>query len=128
MRKTFQTDKAPGGVAPLSTLTVGSGLVFLSGLTALDPVSRALEGDAAAQADKTLRIAADVLADYGLTMDDVLRCTIYLKDMKDFGAVNPIYASHFNAPYPARTCVQVAALPLGALVEIEMVAENNKED
>ena len=124
MRKTFQTNKAPGGVAPLSALTVGGGLVFLSGLTAMDPVTGTIEGDAAAQADKALQIVEDVLTDYGLTMDDVLRCTLYLRDMGDFSAVNPVYASHFNEPYPARTCVEVAKLPLGALFEIDIIAED----
>lgn len=128
MRKTFQTNKAPGGVAPLSAITVGGGLVFLSGLTAMDPVTGMIEGDAAAQADKALQIVEDVLEDYGLTMDDVLRCTLYLRDMGDFSAVNPVYASHFNEPYPARTCVEVAKLPLGALFEIDIIAEDKKED
>lgn len=128
MRRTFQTNKAPGGIAPLSALTVGGGLVFLSGLTAMDPATGTIEGDAAAQADKALRIAEDVLKDFGLTMDDVLRCTLYLGDMRDFSAVNPVYAAHFNEPYPARTCVEVAKLPLGALFEIDIIAEEKKED
>ena len=128
MRRTFQTNKAPGGVAPLSALTVGGGLVFLSGLTAMDPATGTIEGDAAAQADKALRIAEDVLKDFGLTMDDVLRCTLYLGDMRDFSAVNPVYAAHFNEPYPARTCVEVAKLPLGSLFEIDIIAEEKKED
>jgi 2-iminobutanoate/2-iminopropanoate deaminase len=128
MRKTFQTNKAPGGVAPLSALTVGGGLVFLSGLTAMDPVTGTIEGDAAAQADKALQIVEDVLKDYGLTTDDVLRCTLYLRDMGDFSAVNPVYASHFNEPYPAHTCVEVAKLPLGAMFEIDIIAEDKKED
>lgn len=122
MRKTFQSDKAPGGLAPLSTLSVHNGLLFLSGLTAIDPVTGALEGDAAAQAGKALDIIKNVLEDYGVTMDNVLRCTIYLRNMADFAKVNEVYASRFNAPYPARTCIAVAELPLNALVEIDIIA------
>lgn len=122
MRNTFQSIMAPGGLAPLSTLTVCNGLIFLSGLTAIDPNTGTLDGDAAQQADKALKIIEDVLADYGSDMDNVLRCTIYLSDIDDFAAMNEVYQRHFNAPYPARTCIEVAKLPLGALIEIDVIA------
>lgn len=121
-RKAFQSDKAPGSLAPLSTLTVHNGLIFLSGLTAIDPNTGRLDGDAAQQTDKALSIIENVLADYGSDMDNVLRCTIYLSDMEDFTSVNEVYEHHFGAPYPARTCIEVAKLPLGALIEIDVIA------
>lgn len=121
-RKTFQSDKAPGGLAPLSTLTVHNGLIFLSGLTAADPNTGELDGDAAQQTGKALSIIENVLADYGSNMNNVLRCTIYLRDLKDFASVNEVYARCFSEPYPARTCIEVAKLPLGALIEIDVIA------
>lgn len=121
-RITFQSSEAPGGLAPLSTLTVHNGLLFLSGLTAIDPNTGKLAGDAAQQAGKALSIAKNILADYGSDMDNVLRCTIYLSDMRDFASVNEAYARHFSAPYPARTCVEVSKLPMGARVEIDIIA------
>jgi 2-iminobutanoate/2-iminopropanoate deaminase len=122
MRKTFDSQKALSGTAPLSTLTEYRGLVFLSGVTAIDPVTGTLEGDSARQAEKAMGIIRDILEDYHLNMDDVLRVTIYLKDMKDFQSVNAVYSNILRAPYPARTCVEVAALPLGALVEMDVIA------
>ena len=102
MRKTFQTNKAPGGVAPLSALTVGGGLVFLSGLTAMDPVTGTIEGDAAAQADKALLIVEDVLKDYGLTMDD-------MKEFRQMGALTPGHPE-----YGHTVGVEATTGPLGA--------------
>lgn len=122
MRKTFDSGKALSGAAPLSTLTEYRGTVYLSGVTAIDPVTGRLEGDAAAQAEKALGIAEAILADCGMSMDDVLKATVYVKDMADFQAVNAKYAAAFRAPYPARTCVEVSALPMGALVEVDLIA------
>ncbi len=121
-RNTFQSAKAVGGIAPLSTLTEYNGVLFLSGVTAIDPATGVLEGTAAEQAEKALSIISDILEDYGTSMDCVLKATIYLSDMNDFKAVNEVYAAHFNAPYPSRTCVEVSKLPMGACVEIDIIA------
>lgn len=98
-------------------------LVYLSGQVGIDASTGGLaDGGTAAQADHALRNVAAVLEAGGLTMADVLKANVYLTDMNDFAAMNAVYARHFDAPFPARTTVAVAALPLGARVEIEVVA------
>lgn len=120
--KAFQSQKALQSVAPLSTLTEHNGTIYLSGVTAIDPSTGVLEGDIEAQAFKSLNILRDILEDYGSAMENVLKVNLYLNDMEDFNKVNGIYTQFFSAPYPARTCVQAAKLPMGALIEIEVIA------
>lgn len=127
-RITFQSDKAFSGAAPLSTLTEHNGTLYLSGVTAIDPTTGTLTGSAVEQAKKALAIIRRILEDYGSGMDDVLRATIYLKDMDAFQEVNAVYAASFDAPYPARTCVEVARLPMNALVEIDIIAAKNGKE
>ncbi len=91
-------------------------------MTAIDPKTGELHGGAAEQAAKALGIICDILDDYGMSEADVLKATIYLTDMAAFPAVNQAYRSCFSASYPARTCIQAAKLPAGALVEIDIIA------
>jgi 2-iminobutanoate/2-iminopropanoate deaminase len=111
-----------------STLPYSAGIrsgdhVFLSGQTGVDPATGALvEGDVAAQAEQIFKGLARVLAAAGLSLGDVVKCNVYLTDIGDFQAMNAVYARQFEAPYPARTTVAVAALPGGARIEIELVA------
>jgi 2-iminobutanoate/2-iminopropanoate deaminase len=117
---------APGAVAvgPYSHAVTSGGFVFLSGQTPLDPATgRLAEGDIGAQTRQCLTNLGAVLGAAGLGFDDVLECHVFLLDMGDFAAMNAVYAEHFTAPYPARTTIGVAALPLGARVEIRMVAQ-----
>ena len=109
MRKTYNSPGSSVNVLPFSTMTEFGGLLFLSGVTA------------AGQAVTALNKIEAILKDAGRSLDDVLKVTVYLKDMGTFGEVNAVYRSAFNAPYPARTCVEVAALPMGALVEIDVI-------
>ena len=116
---------APGAVAvgPYSHAVASGGFVFLSGQTPLDPMTgRLAEGDIGDQTRQCLANLGAVLAAAGLGFDDVVECHVFLVDMADFAAMNTVYAEHFAAPYPARTTIGVAALPLGARVEIRMVA------
>jgi 2-iminobutanoate/2-iminopropanoate deaminase len=116
---------APGAavVGPYSHGTVGDGHVFLSGQTPIDPATGALvEGTIESQTRQCLANLAAVLTAGGLDFDDVVKCNVYLTDMADFAAMNSVYAEHFDDPYPARTTIGVASLPLGARVEIEMIA------
>lgn len=100
------------------------GALFLSGQTPIDPSNGALVGgDVAAQTAQVFTNLKSVLAAAGRTFDDVVKVNVYLIDMRDFAAMNDIYATVFTAPYPARTTVAVAGLPLGARVEIELVAQ-----
>ena len=99
------------------------GWVWTSGQVALDPATGDMVGsDAAAQADRALANVKAILLAAGAGLDAVVRATVYLTDMDDFSAVNAVYARYFPADYPARACVQVSRLPLGALVEIDAVA------
>lgn len=117
------TPDAPAAIGPYSQAVVHGGLVHCSGQVALDPSSgEIVAGGVAAQADRALRNLAAVLEAAGSSLGQVLKCNVYLVDMADFAAVNEVYASHYGSHRPARACVAVAALPKGALVEIDCVA------
>jgi 2-iminobutanoate/2-iminopropanoate deaminase len=116
---------APGAAAvgPYSHAVRAGDLVFLSGQTPLDPATgKLVEGGIAAQAGQCLDNLLGVLAAAGLGPDDVVKVNVFLTDMADFAAMNEVYARRFARPYPARTTIGVAALPLGARIEIELVA------
>ena len=115
---------APAAVGPYSHAVRSGGLVFCSGQVALDPESgRLVEGDVAAQARQVFENVRAVLGAAGLGLDAVVKATVFLSSMDDFGAVNAVYADAFGGHRPARSTVAVAGLPLGALVEVEVVAE-----
>ena len=110
-------------VGPYSHAIDTGQLVFLSGQTPLDPQTGTLvEGGTGQQTSRCLDNLVAVLSAAGLTTDDVVKCNVYLTDMDDFAEMNRAYASYFTQPPPARTTIAVAGLPLGAHVEIEMVA------
>jgi 2-iminobutanoate/2-iminopropanoate deaminase len=118
-----KTDKAPGAIGPYSQAVKSSGWVFTAGVIALDPASgEMIGGTIQDQAHRVLQSLKGILEAGGGSMDHVVKTTIYLTDLKDFAAVNEIYGQYFNRPFPARSTVQVAALPKGAAIEIEAVA------
>ena len=118
-----RTGEAPAAKGPYSQGVAMDGWVWTSGQVALDPATGDMVGsDAAAQADRALANVKAILQAAGAGLDAVVRATVYLTDMDDFSAVNAVYARYFPADYPARACVQVSRLPLGALVEIDAVA------
>lgn len=123
-RSTVTDPHAPEPVGPYSHAAARTdGTLFLSGQTPIDPATGALvEGDVAQQTRRVFANLDSVLAAAGRSFDDVVKVNVYLVDMSDFAAMNEVYATVFAAPYPARTTVAVAALPLGARVEIELVA------
>ena len=123
MAKEIATSKAPAAVGPYSqALEVGQ-FVFASGQIPLDPVTQTIKGETAAeQAEQVFTNIEAVLAEAGLSMSNVIKSTVFLTDLNDFGAVNEVYAKHFVKPYPARSCVEVSALPKGAKVECEVIA------
>ena len=117
------TDRIASPVGPFSPGVRAGEWLFLSGQVAQDPsTGRLVEGNAAEQAAQIFRNVSAVLRAGGKTLADVVKVSVFLTDMRDFQAVNAVYAQHFEAPYPARTTVAVAALPLGATVEIDLVA------
>lgn len=110
-------------IGPFSHAVHAGEMVYLSGQTGTDARTDALvPGGVAAQTEQVLRNLGAVLKALGLGFDHVVKCNVYLTDMRDFAAMNEVYARHFAQPFPARTTVAVAALPRGAQVEIEMVA------
>jgi 2-iminobutanoate/2-iminopropanoate deaminase len=122
VRTQVETNGAPGAIGPYSQAIRAGELVFTAGQVGADPGSGALADGVAAQADRALRNLAAILDAAGSSLDRVVKTTIFLVDVADFATVNEVYASHFSAPYPARSTVTVGALPKDALVEIEAIA------
>jgi 2-iminobutanoate/2-iminopropanoate deaminase len=122
MKTIHRSDKAPKALGPYSQAVGAGGFVFLSGQLGLDPATGALAEGVLAQAERALKNLGEVLEAAGLGYADVVKTTIFLKDISDFKGVNEVYGSFFAADPPARSTVQAGALPLGALVEIEAVA------
>jgi 2-iminobutanoate/2-iminopropanoate deaminase len=121
-RDAVTSDKLPPSGLPFSVGVRGGGLLFLSGQVADDPVTGELiDGDVAQQTDQVLRNLARTLEAIGKDLGDVIRVGVYLTDMSQFAAMNEVYRRHFTEPYPARTAIGVAALPLGAAVEMDVV-------
>ena len=125
MKRKALTAEGAVAVGPYSHAVKSGKLVFLSGQTPIDSASgKLVEGDIKAQTRQCFLNLFNVLKAGGLTPDHVQKVNVYLTDMDDFAAMNEVYAEQFNEPYPARTTIGVAALPLGAKVEIELVARN----
>ncbi len=123
-RTPFHSDQAPKAIGPYSqAVRLGSSPIFLSGQIPLDPATGALvEGDITAQTERVMLNLKNVLAAAGCTFDHVVRCGIFLTDLNDFAKVNEVYGRYFPVNPPARSTVQVSALPKGAKVEIDAVA------
>ena len=114
--------KAPGAIGPYSQGIASGELVFISGQTPLRADGAMAAGGIAEHAEQCLNNIREVLIAAGLTMDDVVKTTVFMTDLGRFGAMNEVYGKHFRPPFPARSTVQVCALPKGADVEIEAVA------
>lgn len=128
-KKTIHTDQAPAAIGPYAqALRVGN-LIYTAGQGGLDPATgKLVEGDVEAQAEQAMRNLAAVLAAADSSFEQVVKTNIYLRYIKDFEAVNEVYARFFEGQYPARSTIAAAALPMGALVEIEMIAEFDEEE
>lgn len=116
------TAKAPAAIGPYSQGMSSGEMVFVSGQTPLLVDGSMIAGGAAEQTEQCLKNVTMILAGAGLTMNDVIKTTVFMTDLGQFAAMNAVYAKHFKPPYPARATVQVSALPKGAAVEIEAVA------
>ncbi len=122
MREIIKTDHAPAAIGPYSQAVADGGLVFTSGQIPLLPDGSLVEGDIEAQTRQVLANLAAVLEAAGSSLEQVLKCTVFLKDLDDFAAMNAVYSEVFLSEQPARSTVQVAKLPLDVRVEIEAVA------
>jgi 2-iminobutanoate/2-iminopropanoate deaminase len=122
--RTIHTKDAPSAIGPYSQATVAAGFLFTAGQIALDPATgQVIEGDVAAQATRVLANLTAVLAAAGATWADVVKTTVFLRDMADFPTVNEVYSAALGDARPARTTVQVSGLPRNVLVEIDATAK-----
>ena len=125
--KPINTPNAPAAIGPYSqAIDSGCGLVFVSGQLPIDPATGAFpEGGVAQQTRQSILNAQAILKEAGLDLSNVVKTTVFLADMGDFGAMNEVYGQFFTQPFPARSAVAVKTLPKGALVEIECIASRN---
>lgn len=123
MKKAISTPNAPAAIGPYAQANVAGDFVYVSGQLPIDPKTGEFAGnDIVAQTTMSLTNVKNVLAAEGLTMDSVVKTTVLLDNIADFGDMNKVYGEFFSEPYPARAAFEVAKLPKGALVEIEVVA------
>jgi 2-iminobutanoate/2-iminopropanoate deaminase len=124
MRKPVVTDQAPKPVGPYSQAIIDGDTIYVAGQGPGNPQTGQLElGDVPSQTRRTLDNMKAILEAAGSSLDKVLRCNVYLKDINDFQAMNQVYATYFSAPHPARTTIQAGALPGGISVEIDCIAK-----
>ena len=123
MKHAVSTAAAPAAIGPYSQGIDAGPFVFVSGQLPVDPATGEIPDDAAAQAERAFANVRAILAAAGLGLEHVAKTTVFLSDLADFAAVNEVvYARAFVAPFPARSCVQAAALPRGARLEVEAIA------
>ena len=120
--KQIATNNAPAAIGPYSQALRTGNMMFVSGQIPIDPATGLMAEDVKAQATQSLTNLKNILEAEGLTMKNVIKTTVFLSDLADFAAVNEVYATFFEAPYPARSCVEVCAIPKGAKLEIECIA------
>jgi 2-iminobutanoate/2-iminopropanoate deaminase len=123
MKKAIQSNEAPAAIGPYSQAIYSGGMIYVSGMLGIDPADGNLKATVTEQAEQALKNLSAVLKEAGTDMGSVVKTTVFITDMGAFGAVNEIYARYFTAPFPARSCVQVSALPKGGLFEIEAIAK-----
>ena len=121
--KTVSTDKDPAAIGPYSQAQIFGGLVYTSGQIPVDPAPGKIAEGVEAQAEQVFKNIANLLAAAGSDISKVVKTTVFIKNMDDFGAINAIYGKYFTEPFPARSCVEVARLPKDVLIECEAIAE-----
>ncbi len=122
MKKAIATTKAPGAIGPYSQAIDAGAFVFISGQIPVNPETGNIAEGITAQTAQSIANIKAILAEAGLTIDNVVKTTVFLADMGDFAAMNAVYAENFTSPFPARSAVAVKELPKQVLVEIEVIA------
>ena len=122
MKKVISTDKAPAAIGPYSQAIEVGEMVYTSGVIPVVPSTGEIPNGSAAQAKQALTNLAGLLEAAGCSMADVVKTTVFIKEMNDFGTINEVYQTFFEGDYPARSCVEVARLPKDVLIEVEAVA------
>ncbi len=121
-KKTVKTDRAPAAIGPYSQAVVSGGFLFTSGQLPIDPATGKIpEGTIEEKAHMVFKNLEAIAKEAGTNLDNAVKTTVYLADIGNFQAVNTVYAQYFKEPYPARSAFQVAALPLGAEIEVEAI-------
>ena len=122
MKTVISTDKAPAAIGPYSQAIEVNGMVFTSGQIPVNPATGEIPATVEEQAEQALKNVAAVLAAAGTGMENVVKTTVFIKEMNDFAKINEIYAKFFTGAFPARSCVEVARLPKDVLIEVEAIA------
>ena len=126
MKEVVSTPAAPAALGPYSQAIDAGAFVFVSGQVPVNPSTGEIPVGAAAQAEQAFSNVRAILEAAGLGMDAIVKTTVFLSDLADCPTINDVYAKFFSKPFPARSCVQVAAIPKGARLEVEAIAANNR--
>lgn len=121
--KQISTDKAPAAIGPYSQAIVCGNMLFCSGQIPVDPATGVIPEGVEAQAEQALTNVKNLIEAAGGSMDNVVKTSVFIKNMDDFATINGIYAKYFTEPFPARSCVEVARLPKDVLLEVEAIVE-----
>jgi 2-iminobutanoate/2-iminopropanoate deaminase len=123
MQKVISTDKAPSAIGPYSQAIEVNGMVYTSGVIPVDPpTGQIVEGGVEAQANQAFKNLINLVEASGSKAENIVKTTVFIKEMNDFGKINEIYKNYFKEPFPARSCVEVARLPKDVLLEVEAIA------
>ncbi len=122
MQKVISTDKAPSAIGPYSQAIEINGMVYTSGVIPVDPATGAIGDGVEAQAEQAFKNLCNLVEASGSKVENIVKTTVFIKEMNDFGKINEIYKKYFREPFPARSCVEVARLPKDVLLEVEAIA------
>lgn len=123
MKNIISTDKAPAAIGPYSQAVEVNGIVYTSGVIPVNPGTGGIVGSTAAeQAEQAFTNLKNLVEASGTSMENVIKTVVFIKNMDDFSSINEVYSKYFPAPYPARSCVEVARLPKDVLIEVEAIA------
>lgn len=122
MKKIISTDKAPAAIGPYSQAIEVNGMIFTSGVIPVNPATGEIPEGIEAQADQAIGNLTALLKESGVSTDDVVKTTVFIKNMDDFGKINEVYSKYFTKDCPTRSCVEVARLPKDVLIEIDSIA------
>ena len=122
MQKVISTDKASSAIGPYSQAIEINGMVYTSGVIPVDPATGVVAEGVEAQAEQAFKNICNLVEASGSKVENIIKTTVFIKEMNDFGKINEIYKKYFKEPFPARSCVEVARLPKDVLLEIEAIA------
>lgn len=122
MQKVISTKNAPGAIGPYSQAIEINGMVYTSGVIPVVPETGELPDGVEAQAEQAFKNLTNLVADSGSKVENIVKTTVFIKEMNDFGKINEVYKKYFKEPFPARSCVEVARLPKDVLLEVEAIA------